>query len=138
MEFIHSMDKQEKEGSQFQPFSMAGCTEERLRSLFAGVEQDFVICGHTHIQFERSLDSMHIVNAGSVGMPYAEKPGAYWLLLDPQGYEWRRTEYDREAASQEILATAYPSAEQFAKENVLQVHTARDATAYFESIAIED
>src|SRR5450432_2468879 len=92
-------------------------SQERLRSLFAGVEQDFVICGHTHTQFELSLDSVHILNAGSVGMPYAEKTGACWLLLGPQGYEWRRTEYDLEAASQEILATSYPSAERFAKEN---------------------
>jgi putative phosphoesterase len=112
--------------------------EARLRSLFAGIEQDFVICGHTHIQFERSLNSMHIVNAGSVGMPYEEKTGAYWLLLGPQGYEWRRTEYDLEAARQEILATTYPSAQQFAQENVLQVPTAKEAMAYFESIAIED
>jgi putative phosphoesterase len=113
-------------------------SEARLRSLFAGVKQNFVVCGHTHIQFERSLDIMHIVNAGSVGMPYAEKTGAYWLLFGPQGYEWRRTEYNLEAAHQEILATTYPSAEQFAKENVLQVHTAAEAASYFESITIED
>jgi putative phosphoesterase len=113
-------------------------SEEQLHSLFADVEQNFVICGHTHIQFERSLDSIHILNAGSVGMPYADKTGAYWLLLDPQGYEWHRTKYDLETASQEILATTYPSAEQFAKENILQVHAAIDASAYFESIAIED
>ena len=113
-------------------------SEARLRSLFAGVEQDFVICEHTHSQFERSLKSMYIVNAGNVGMLYEEKTGAYWLLLDSQGYEWRRTEYDLEAASQEILATTYPSAEPFAKENVLQIHTAREAASYFESIAIED
>ena len=97
-----------------------------------------MICGHTHSQFERSLNNTRIVNAGSVGMPYEEKTGAYWLLLGPQGYEWRRTEYDLEAARQEILATTYPSAEPFAKENVLQVPTAIEATTYFESIAIKD
>src|SRR3712207_7776889 len=41
-----------------------------------------VVCGHTHMQFDRTVDDIRIVNAGSVGMPFAA-PGAYWLLLGP-------------------------------------------------------
>lgn len=112
--------------------------DERLRTLFAGVKQKFVICGHTHFQFERPLDDIRILNAGSVGMPYEEKTGAYWLLLGPQGHEGRRTEYDLEAAVQAILATDYPRAKEFAQENVLQIHKPAEAAAFFESIAIKD
>lgn len=113
-------------------------SQERLRTLFAGVEQDFVVCGHTHIQFELFVNRTRILNAGSIGMPYADKTGAYWLLLGPQRYEWRRTEYDLEAAAQEILATNHPQAEKFAQENVLQVKTGTGAAIFFESIAIKD
>jgi len=64
--------------------------EERLAPLFAEVDADVVVCGHTHTQFERTIAGKRVVNAGSVGMSYEEEPGAYWLLdLEP-----RRTPYE--------------------------------------------
>src|SRR5689334_3103207 len=94
-----------------------------------------VVCGHTHIQFEHHVGNLHILNAGSVGMPYADRPGAYWLLLGPQGYEWRRTDYDLEAAAQQLRASSYPQVEEFIAENVLKVPTAAEATEVFERMA---
>ena len=38
-------------------------------------------CGHTHMQFERTIAGKRVVNSGSVGMPYEDEPGAYWTLL---------------------------------------------------------
>jgi len=49
-----------------------------------------VVCGHTHTQYERNVAGVRVVNAGSVGMPYEEEPGAYWLL----DLVHRRTPYD--------------------------------------------
>ena len=106
--------------------------KERLRTIFSDVTQEFVVCGHTHSQFERQIGDLRILNAGSVGMPYEEQPGAYWLLLGPQGYEFRRTAYDGEAAAQAIIAGGNPDAQQFIKENVLKVPTAAEATEIFE------
>jgi putative phosphoesterase len=64
--------------------------EERLAPLFEGLDVPTVVCGHTHTQFERTVAGVRVVNAGSVGMPYEEEPGAYWLLdLVP-----RRTPYE--------------------------------------------
>src|SRR6185437_7194246 len=60
--------------------------EERLSEIFSEVEQEIVVCGHTHMQFERRFGNLRILNAGSVGLPYADRPGAYWLLLSPEGY----------------------------------------------------
>jgi predicted phosphodiesterase len=80
-----------------------------------------VVCGHTHMQFDRQVGATRVVNAGSVGMPFGE-PGAYWLLLDG-GVHLRRTEYDREAAAERIRATEYPQAEQYAAGNVLEPPT---------------
>jgi putative phosphoesterase len=55
---------------------------DAVRLMFSGVTQPLVVCGHTHVQFDRVIDRLRIVNAGSVGMPLGP-PGAYWLLLDP-------------------------------------------------------
>jgi putative phosphoesterase len=67
-------------------------SDERLRAIVGGVEQELVVCGHTHRQFDRQAESVRVINAGSVGMPYEDAPGAYWALLGPD-VEHRRTEY---------------------------------------------
>ena len=56
--------------------------EERLLPVFEGLDVPVVVCGHTHMQFDRMIGRTRVVNAGSVGMPFGE-PGAYWLLLGP-------------------------------------------------------
>jgi putative phosphoesterase len=66
--------------------------DDRWRAALEGVEADVVVCGHTHIQFDRVIDGIRLVNAGSVGMPYEDQPGAYWALLGP-GIAFRRTPY---------------------------------------------
>jgi putative phosphoesterase len=63
--------------------------EERIAFLFEDVDADVVVCGHTHMQFERVVAGRRVVNSGSVGMPYDDEPGAYWTLA----LEHRRTPY---------------------------------------------
>ena len=91
--------------------------EERLRGILSGIEADIVVCGHTHMQFDRTVDKIRIINAGSVGMPFGA-PGAYWLLLG-RDVQFRHTQYDLEAAAARIRASSYPQAEQFATTNIL-------------------
>jgi putative phosphoesterase len=111
----------------------AATPEERLRAMLAGVRQRVVVCGHTHMQFDRNVDGMRIVNAGSVGMPYGDA-GAYWLLLGPE-IMLRRTLYDLEDAAARIRASGYPQAQDFADNNVLKPETEAEAIAVFESMA---
>jgi putative phosphoesterase len=54
--------------------------EERIAFLFDGLDVSTVVCGHSHSQFERTVGGVRVVNAGSIGAPYEEEPGAYWLL----------------------------------------------------------
>ena len=93
--------------------------EARLACVFAGVTAPTVICGHTHMQFDRMVGRVRVVNAGSVGMPFAPPPGAYWLLLGPD-VQLRRTAYDFNNAVERIRATTYPLAEDLAVPYVLQ------------------
>ena len=92
--------------------------EERLIPVFKNNNADLVVCGHTHMQFDRMIDQTRVVNAGSVGMPFG-KPGAYWLLLGPT-VELRQTDYDPAKAADRIRATNYPQAKEFADRNILQ------------------
>jgi putative phosphoesterase len=86
-------------------------TEGRLREILAGVDQDLIVCGHTHAQFDRRVGGKRVVNAGSVGMPYQGKPmGAFWLLLGAGGVSPRRSDYDLDRAISQIRATGYPDA----------------------------
>src|SRR5438874_9757812 len=91
--------------------------EDRLLSIFQDLDVPLVICGHTHMQFDRTIGSVRVVNAGSVGMPYGE-PGAYWLLLGPT-VQLRHTTYNLTKAAERIRATTYPQAEDFAAHSVL-------------------
>jgi predicted phosphodiesterase len=73
----------------------AATTEGRLREILAGVDQDLVVCGHTHAQFDRGVGGKRVVNAGSVGMPYQGKPvGGFWLLLGTDSVSLRCSDYD--------------------------------------------
>lgn len=92
--------------------------EDRLLPVFAGVAANLVVCGHTHMQFDRVIGATRVVNAGSVGMPFAD-PGAYWLLLD-NGVQLRHTPYDLAKAADRIRGTNYPGAEEFAARYVLE------------------
>ena len=91
--------------------------EEKLRPIFADAVTSLAVCGHTHMQFDRMIGKVRVVNAGSVGMPFGA-PGAYWLTLGPD-VQLRRTAYDFADAARRIRATKYPDAEDFAANSVL-------------------
>ena len=92
--------------------------EDRLHRLLDGVEARLVVCGHTHVQFDRRLGQRRVVNAGSVGMPYEGAPGARWLLLGP-GVDLRRTDYDLEPAIERLRASGWPDVEEFLRHSFL-------------------
>lgn len=93
--------------------------ESKLLPMFAGVSASVIVCGHTHMQFDRKVGRFRVVNAGSVGMPFAD-PAAYWLLLGPDDVVCKRTLYDVHGAAERIRQTKYPQAGEFASRNVLQ------------------
>jgi predicted phosphodiesterase len=106
---------------------------ERVAAMLAGVNEATVVCGHTHVQFDRMVAGTRIVNAGSVGMPYEGSAGARFCLLGPD-VALRTTAYDFEAAAVRIRATEMPAAGEFAAD-LLHPATAAEATREFEALA---
>ena len=109
--------------------------DEWLRDMLQGVEADVVVCGHTHMQFDRIVDGIRVVNAGSVGLAYGG-PGAHWLSLGPD-VQHRRTLYDNEAFADQVAASDWPKAERFAEENIRNHPSEEEALEFFEKIAGE-
>jgi predicted phosphodiesterase len=106
-----------------------------LRDMLQSVEADVVVCGHTHMQFDRRVDGWRVVNAGSVGLAYGA-PGAHWLALGP-GVEHRRTAYDNDAFADRVAASEWPKAERFAEENIRNHPSKEEVLEFFGKIAEE-
>jgi predicted phosphodiesterase len=92
--------------------------EDRLLPFFRDLHADVVVCGHTHMQFDRVIGDVRVINAGSVGMPFGE-PGGYWLLLGSD-IQLRSTTFDLAKAAERIRATTYPDANGFADRSLLR------------------
>lgn len=108
--------------------------DERFRAALAGVEEELVVGGHTHVQFERRVDGWRFVNAGSVGMPYEGRPGAFWVLLDGHDVELRRTPYALDAAAALIRSSDYPGRDELVRL-LLEPQDPDEVSAHFESLA---
>lgn len=68
--FCHATPRNESE------LFLETTAEEEIRPLFDGLGVALVVCGHTHMQVDRTVGATRVVNAGSVGQPFGE-PGAY-------------------------------------------------------------
>jgi predicted phosphodiesterase len=109
--------------------------DEWLREMLEGVDADVVVCGHTHMQFDRHVDRWRVVNAGSVGLAYGA-PGAHWVAFGPD-VEHRRTPYDNEAFAERVNTLEWSIAERFAEENIRNYPSEEEALGFFETVAAE-
>ncbi len=78
---------------------------EGERELLAGVDEDRLVFGHTHLQFRRSSASggIELVNPGSVGMPFDGDPRAGYALIGDDGeIELRRVAYEHERSAEAV------------------------------------
>lgn len=105
--------------------------DEAVAEALAGADADVVVYGHIHVQYERGSEP-RLVNPGSVGWPHEGRRGAYWALFGPD-VEFRRTEYDAEAAAEVIVATGFPNARDMA-DTILDPPTPEEATEHFEQL----
>ena len=85
-------------------------------------------------EIPRVVDGIRFVNAGSVGIPYEGRTGAFWALLDDGEVEHRSTPYAVDAAAAAIRTTTYPNAEQLAGW-LLEPEDPDEVSAYFEGVA---
>jgi len=102
--------------------------DERVRALLGDIDARLVVCGHTHMQFDRVVGGIRVVNAGSVGLSYGTTE-ACWTVVENGEVEPRRTPYDRDA----VRASAYAKVDEFLEE-----HSEEEAIEFFERQAATD
>jgi putative phosphoesterase len=101
----------------------------------AGVDERLVVGGHTHQQFIRTVGQLVVANAGSVGMPYEGRAGAFWMVVDAARVELRETPYDFEGALDELRAWGYADLDEQIGEALLDPVDPDWVTAFFEHLA---
>jgi putative phosphoesterase len=106
--------------------------EARVRELSAGVAERVIVTAHVHIQFDRQVAGIRSVNAGSVGLPYEGKTGAYWALIGPD-IELRRAEYDLNETVALYRASGQPNVEQIV-EMMIEPPEPREVIDYAEKV----
>ena len=78
----------------------------------AGADADVIVFGHTHRPYEKTVAGTRFINDGSAGKPKDGDPRACWALVETSAagltVEFRRVDYDIEAAAQGILASELP------------------------------
>ncbi|MBA4495229.1 metallophosphoesterase family protein [Paenactinomyces guangxiensis] len=104
--FVHGSPRSDEESIR------ADTPEVEIMPMVKDVSPNMIVCGHTHIQFDRTVAGKRILNPGSVGLPSGTK-GACWALIGPD-IELRVTEYDCVAAAERIRRSGVPMAEDFA------------------------
>lgn len=106
--------------------------DETVAEMLAGTTEATVVCGHTHMQFDRRIGRWRVVNAGSVGMPWDDGPEPRWALLGPD-VSLRRSELDQERAAEEILGSSWPGAAQFLSDT----RSRDEVLDFFEQVTVE-
>ena len=88
--------------------------EDKPDSTFAriasGAGADVIVCGHTHLPYDKVVGGARFIKDGSAGKPKDGEPRACWALLDTASgsVEFRRVEYDVDRTAQAILASDLP------------------------------
>jgi putative phosphoesterase len=114
------------------PITTAITPDDAVLATF-GDTRGTVVIGHTHHQFDRTVDDLRVVNAGSVGMAYESDVAAYWTIVDDGEPTFRRTRFDVARAVDEMRKSAWPRAAEFIDENLLIAADREDAIASLES-----
>jgi predicted phosphodiesterase len=107
--------------------------EDEVASSLEGVNEQTVVCGHVHVQYDRPVGRWRVVNAGSVGAPYEGRAGAFWVLLGP-GIEHRATEYDVADAIERMRATGYPGLDDLVSSSLSEPAHPDEVSRYFENL----
>lgn len=108
--------------------------EDVATEALAQAAERVIVIGHTHHQFDRAIGEKRLVNAGSVGLPYEGRPGAFWALLGPD-VELRRTDYDVTRAAEQLRASGMPEIDEVLPDALLSPAPRDEVAAFFEKQA---
>jgi len=98
--------------------------EEDIDGAVGGIMAEFVLLGHTHVQFKKYVGRTTVVNPGSVGLARDGGQACYAVLRDGK-IDLRRIEYD---VQKTIAALSRAPISQFCKEGLAGVLLGKKST----------
>jgi hypothetical protein len=88
---------------------------------------------YTHRQFIRKVrDGLTYANAGSIGLPYEGRPGAFWMMVNEGRPELRETSYDLAAAVKELRAAGFAKFDAQLERSLLEPADPDEVSAFLE------
>lgn len=97
-----------------------GNDAEAWRKRLSGVDADFVCVGHTHVPFHLQLESVQVLNPGSVGQPRDGDPRCSYAVIENGTVEIRRVEYDIAETLRQMQASGVKAGDLELAEAVLK------------------
>jgi putative phosphoesterase len=85
--------------------------EANMIRLFAEAEAEVVLCGHTHLPYQRRIGEIELINVGTAGRPKDGDPRVNYALLEfseSVTATFPKVEYNVEAAASAIEASDLP------------------------------
>ncbi|GAC1469130.1 MAG: metallophosphoesterase family protein [Isosphaeraceae bacterium] len=84
------------------------------------IDADVVCVGHSHLQFQLTVDDVVVLNPGSVGQPRDGDPRAAYAIIEDKKIELKRITYPVEEAVSRVEASAIPT-----RAKQLMIHSLR-------------
>lgn len=110
--------------------------DEALLEALHGTSERLVVGGHTHQQAVRELPGgVTYANAGSVGIPYEGRPGAFWMTIEDGIAQRHETRYDLDDAAAELRASGFADVDEQLREALLDPADPDWVTTFFEQSA---
>jgi putative phosphoesterase len=72
------------------------------------IDADYVLVGHSHIQFMLEVGNTTVINPGSVGLPRDGDPSAAYAVITDDGPELKRAQYPIDEAIAALYAAKLP------------------------------
>lgn len=99
---------------------MPNTSMELLSEMLEGVNEDVVLCGHTHLPCGfQTPNKKTVVNVGSVGRPFTPEPKSCYLKMTlingKTVFEHRFVEYNNEVAADKLRERNFNGVEKLAK-----------------------
>ncbi|MCE5278636.1 MAG: metallophosphoesterase family protein [Planctomycetaceae bacterium] len=96
-------------------------------TLLASIEQDVVLCGHSHTAMLVESGGKTLVNVGTVGQPRDGDPRAQCMLMQDGRFSFHRVAYDLDAMEADYRRLAPPGDEieswiRWARQGMVDVH----------------
>ncbi|MDD3012836.1 MAG: metallophosphoesterase family protein [Candidatus Gastranaerophilales bacterium] len=95
---------------------------EKVKEMIESTKENIIFCGHTHLPVIYHIGKQTVVNVGSVGRPFTEKPKACYTVLDYPDLsgskfviDQRFIAYDQESAANKLSKLPFKGSDKLAK-----------------------